>query len=66
MCGQFIHIKFFIEVMIDFRAIKLLGTIVNKKIEKEGIKVISSITYMEKYLPKNKGILTNFSKKIDK
>lgn len=75
MCGQVIHTKLFTEVKLDFRAIKLLGSLVNKKtdsilgaigleLEKEGIKLISSITFMEKWLPKTKGMLTNFCSEI--
>ncbi|MDR0676877.1 MAG: UDP-2,3-diacylglucosamine diphosphatase LpxI [Elusimicrobiota bacterium] len=76
MCGQVIHTKLFTEVKLDFRAIKLLGSLVNKKtdsilgmvaieFEKEGIKLISSLTYMSKWLPQKKDLLTNFSNKIN-
>ncbi len=73
MCGQVIHTKLFTEIKLDFRAIKLLATIANKKtdsilgavateLSKEGIELISSITFMGKWLPKSTGFLT--SKKV--
>jgi hypothetical protein len=69
MCGQVTHTKLFTELRLDFRAIKLLGSVANKKtdsllgavaleFESEGINLISSLTYMEKCLPSSKGNLS--------
>lgn len=68
MCGQVVHTKLFTEVHLDLRAIKLLSSLANKKtdsllgavaleFESEGINLISSITYMQKWLPTEKGNL---------
>lgn len=78
MCGKVHHTKLFTEVKLDFRAIKLLGSIVNKKadtilgaigqeLSKEGIDLISSVTYMEKWLPSKKGLINDIDNdlKID-
>ena len=67
MCGQVVHTKLFTEVQLDLRAINLLSSLANKKtdsmlgavaleLEKEGIELISSVTYMEKLLPSTKGL----------
>ena len=69
LCGQVVHTKLFTEVQLDLRAIKFLGFLVNKKTDSilgalanefalDGIEMISSVTYMEKWMPKEKGALT--------
>ncbi|MFC1485328.1 LpxI family protein [bacterium] len=70
MCGQVVHTKLFTEIKLDLRAVKLLSSLKNKKtdsilsavadeLEKEGIKLISSLTFMQDWLPDKKGLLTN-------
>ncbi len=70
MCGKVHHTKLFTEVKLDFRAIKLLGSLINNKadtilgavaqeLKKEEIELISSLTYMEKWLPNKKGFINN-------
>ncbi|MCP4482710.1 MAG: LpxI family protein [bacterium] len=76
LCGQVIHTKLFTEVHLDLRAIKFLGSLVNKKTDsilgalaaeflKEGVEMISSVTYMESWMPTDKGVITK-TKVIDK
>ncbi|MFH1715106.1 MAG: UDP-2,3-diacylglucosamine diphosphatase LpxI [Elusimicrobiota bacterium] len=69
MCGQVVHTRLFTEVKLDWRAIKLLGYIKDRKtdsilravadeLSSEGIELISSITLLDKYVPNQKGPLT--------
>jgi UDP-2,3-diacylglucosamine hydrolase len=69
MCGQVIHTKLFTEVKLDLKAIALLAKIKNKKTDtildavanellNEGIELIPSITFMESFLPNQKGFWT--------
>jgi len=68
MAGQVKHTKLFSNLALDWRAIKLLGSLVNKKtdsilgavaqeLKKEGIELLASHLYLERLLPKP-GILS--------
>ncbi|OGS17823.1 MAG: hypothetical protein A2219_08185 [Elusimicrobia bacterium RIFOXYA2_FULL_50_26] len=63
MAGQVKHSKLFSNLALDWRAVKLLGSLVNKKtdsilgavaqeLKKEGIELLASHTYLERLLPK--------------
>ncbi|MCK5533501.1 UDP-2,3-diacylglucosamine diphosphatase LpxI [bacterium] len=68
MAGQVKHTRLFTEIKLDFRTIKLLGRIENKKtdsilgavaqeLEREGIKLLDPCLFLSSLLPK-KGVLT--------
>ncbi|MFC1566584.1 LpxI family protein [bacterium] len=70
MCGQVVHRKIFTEVKLDWRAIKLLASLKDKKTDtilnavaydlgREGVKLISSTMLLENYLPKKNDILSS-------